>query len=514
MMRVARAALVVACAAPVVARWSENDEAQEMWVDNHNGIAANPAIENILKPVINAQNFQRTITDFVGVADSRYTGTAGNRAAREDLARRFYDHGLVVTEQQFDVSQVVQSKNVIGALHITGAKDVIVVGAHYDTMPKKGKGPGADDNGSGVAAMLLVMQAVTAVAKQGLLHCNFMFVGFSAEEVGLQGSEAFAKELASKFYGADHNQAGTKYERAHHQKGENRQGDVRGVFIFDQVGVVFNQFKQPDTTTRESKLFFETSLTQRSPIAGDPKNNDVYRLVDTLAHAQSTFVHPDFSFNQANTVVNWNGFASDHMSFLKKHFPAVMIVSRDDIESEHQFGHSDRDVLANINPHLGASAAWLAAVSACAIGEAQSLPLPMTKQTQPYVGYIPPVQNTFANIQAQPGVATNLNGAGNVKKFCIPTDPRVEHQWIEINQNRPADWMWVDQGEAIFGEVMNAYHEEEQDALYPVYDPIDEFASNKAYKAVAQQPSTLEQRQLPRVAAELAQLSRFLFAKY
>ncbi len=63
---------------------------------------------------------------------------------------------------------------------------VTIIGAHYDSVPQT---PGADDNGSAVAAML---GCAKAVAKLNLPVC---FVAFNMEEEGLEGSKAFVKEF-------------------------------------------------------------------------------------------------------------------------------------------------------------------------------------------------------------------------------------------------------------------------------------------------------------------------------
>jgi aminopeptidase YwaD len=92
--------------------------------------------------------------------------------------------------------------NIVGYIN-NGAQQTVVIGAHYDhlgfgedgssRMTEKTKAihNGADDNASGVAAML----AVAAKLKlSGLKKYNYLFIAFSAEELGLLGSKAFLKE--------------------------------------------------------------------------------------------------------------------------------------------------------------------------------------------------------------------------------------------------------------------------------------------------------------------------------
>ena len=88
--------------------------------------------------------------------------------------------------------------NVVGA--ISGAElnaGAVIVGAHYDSIgtPRDSGdayAPGANDNGSGVAAVLELARILSA----SQYKATIMFVLFSAEEVQRQGSIAFAKWIA------------------------------------------------------------------------------------------------------------------------------------------------------------------------------------------------------------------------------------------------------------------------------------------------------------------------------
>ena len=72
--------------------------------------------------------------------------------------------------------------NVIGVLPGTVCPDTaFIVGAHYDTV---GGSPGADDNGSGVAAVLEIARVISSESFQPSIE----FVGFAFEEQGLVGS--------------------------------------------------------------------------------------------------------------------------------------------------------------------------------------------------------------------------------------------------------------------------------------------------------------------------------------
>jgi aminopeptidase-like protein len=73
---------------------------------------------------------------------------------------------------------------------------VIIVCAHYDSRVKNlrdstSRAPGANDNASGVSAIL----EIARILHKQKLYCNVQFVFFSGEEQGLLGSKHYAKFL-------------------------------------------------------------------------------------------------------------------------------------------------------------------------------------------------------------------------------------------------------------------------------------------------------------------------------
>ncbi|MGI8934974.1 M28 family peptidase [Leptolyngbya sp. BC1307] len=66
----------------------------------------------------------------------------------------------------------------------------ILVGAHYDTVPGS---PGADDNASGVAVMLVLAELLADKASTNRPHRPIHLVAFDLEEYGLVGSTTCAQ---------------------------------------------------------------------------------------------------------------------------------------------------------------------------------------------------------------------------------------------------------------------------------------------------------------------------------
>lgn len=95
------------------------------------------------------------------------------------------------------------AKNVVGLLRGADTTRTLVVGAHYDHLGYGGSSAldpdthaphvGADDNASGVAALLEAARAVAARSKatRRLPQHTIVFAAFSGEEIGLVGSSQF-----------------------------------------------------------------------------------------------------------------------------------------------------------------------------------------------------------------------------------------------------------------------------------------------------------------------------------
>ncbi len=136
---------------------------------------------------------------FLASADlgGRVPGSAGDTAARALIRDRFACLGLAPAgdnhtfEQAFTDANHRATANVVG--FIAGTDDVvgseiIVIGAHHDHIG--GKLLGANDNASGVVALLAIAQAIKQ--RETGPRRTIAFVTFGAEEQGMIGSEYFA----------------------------------------------------------------------------------------------------------------------------------------------------------------------------------------------------------------------------------------------------------------------------------------------------------------------------------
>ncbi|MDE0595099.1 MAG: M28 family peptidase [Roseibacillus sp.] len=117
------------------------------------------------------------------------------------------------------VQQKQTGRNVVGRLRAkdpaANKRPALILGAHVDHLGTHGSGSratgkeaseihfGADDNASGVAALLEIAQYLSAQREVGnlVLHRDVVFAAWSGEEIGLIGSSKFVQETARKRMG-------------------------------------------------------------------------------------------------------------------------------------------------------------------------------------------------------------------------------------------------------------------------------------------------------------------------
>jgi Zn-dependent M28 family amino/carboxypeptidase len=152
--------------------------------------------------------------------EGRGVGTAGLDSAAAYVAGKFRLAGLIPagTDGYFQTFEIDPSapaiahsglggavvKNVVGLIPGRGtlAGETVVLGAHYDHLGLGGSGSldpdsvgvvhnGADDNASGTAALIETARLLGARAAEDMR--TIVFVAFTAEELGLIGSDHYVK---------------------------------------------------------------------------------------------------------------------------------------------------------------------------------------------------------------------------------------------------------------------------------------------------------------------------------
>lgn len=148
----------------------------------------------------------------------REAGTKENRRIMEFIQDEFIRAGIDVQVQEITAQSLTDAigeprpgrtypekmGNVIGRIKGRQHNKYVVVGAHYDHLGyKKGIGihPGADDNASGIVALLSLAKMVKA---SGITpEYTILFCAWDGEEKGLLGSKYFVSEWFAKRAASD-----------------------------------------------------------------------------------------------------------------------------------------------------------------------------------------------------------------------------------------------------------------------------------------------------------------------
>jgi hypothetical protein len=222
----------------------------------------------------------------------------------------------------------------IGGQAIGGG--VVVIGAHYDSIsidPNDGTyyAPGADDNGSGVAAMIELARILSTRPHRATI----MLVAFSAEEVGRQGSRAFVQYLKDKNI------------------------PVNAMFSLDIIGSQTG----PNGEIVDNVLRVFSEGPNDSPGTGFSSR----QLARAIQFAAANYT-PQMIVS-VEDLIDRQGRYSDHMSFNEAGWPAVRFIEPlEDIRRQHTPNDTIDDVQASYLTR--ATQTILAAITSLADGPA------------------------------------------------------------------------------------------------------------------------------------------------
>jgi hypothetical protein len=170
----------------------------------------------LLRETITSERIRHHVERFSGVLDVDSEGKVNNRHTRSrqmprvinaliESLRSIGDGALRVFPQRFTFSGL-ECFNVVAELPGASQEQVLIT-AHLDATaqsshapgryePQTDPAPGADDDGSGLAAVLTVAEALQQLYATQRPPRTVRFVLFNAEEQGLVGSGVYAREAA------------------------------------------------------------------------------------------------------------------------------------------------------------------------------------------------------------------------------------------------------------------------------------------------------------------------------
>ncbi len=234
------------------------------------------------------------------------------RAAADYLRAQWASQGYQVVSQNYE-AYGVRSENI--EVTLPGAsrpEQIIVIGAHYDSVSGS---PGANDNASGVAALLELSRAL-AQAKSMKLARTVRFVAFVNEE--------------SPFF--DRSEMGSMvYARAARARGD----DIRLMVSLEMLG-----YYSDAPGSQRYPPPFGFFYPDRANFIGFVSNFASRR--ELRDWVQAFRAHSDFPAESLATFEFVPGVAwSDHLPFWREGYPALMVTDTAFYRYAHYHSHRD-----------------------------------------------------------------------------------------------------------------------------------------------------------------------------
>lgn len=184
-------------------------------------------------------------------------------------------------------------ENLEASLEGSGADGIIVVGAHYDTVPGS---PGADDNASGVAALIEILRALRPLA----LRTTVKLVAFVNEEPPF----FYSRQMGSSVYA---------------RAARRREDDIRLMLSLEMLGC-YSSAPRSQTYPPLLRWFYP----DRGDFIAFVSNLRSRRALDAVVRAFRSC--SDFPVERLASPSFVPGVAwSDQVSFWHAGYPALMV---------------------------------------------------------------------------------------------------------------------------------------------------------------------------------------------
>ena len=242
-------------------------------------------------------------------AGRNYIEKKGLAAARDYIAGQFESSGYQVKFQRYQIAGEDFANIEVTRPGDTYPDEIIVVGAHYDAVIGA---PGANDNGSGVAALLELADRF----KDAKLPRSIRFVAFVNEEpphfmTGTMGSDVYAKHVA------------------------RQKENIVAMYSLETIGYFSDEAGSQHYPPPLS--FFYPNQGNFIAFVGNLRSRALVTRSIRAFRAHATFPSEGIAAPSFIPGINW----SDHRSFWKQGYPAVMITDTAPYRYPHY--HSSED---------------------------------------------------------------------------------------------------------------------------------------------------------------------------
>jgi len=239
--------------------------------------------------------------------------------AGESIGDAWRELGFVVDEQRYEVDGVSVSNLEVEIEGSEKPNEILIVGAHYDTVHGL---PGADDNASGVAALLELSRAYSPACGTRVPERTLRFVAFTLEE-------------------APHFQTTSMGSLVYARRSRARAEQIVGMLSLETIAY-FSDEPGSQRYPWPLQHFYGDRGDFIAVVGGAASRSLVRRVVGSLresAEIPSEGIAAPLSF----ASIGW----SDHWSFAQQGYPALMVTDTAYLRNPHY--HSSLDTLETLD---------------------------------------------------------------------------------------------------------------------------------------------------------------------
>jgi Zn-dependent M28 family amino/carboxypeptidase len=263
-----------------------------------------------------ARRFETHITELCSnPAGRNFIEKKGLDAARKYIAGQFESSGYQVKFHEYQLNGDTFANIEVELAGTSRPKEIIIVGAHYDAVPGA---PGANDNGSGVAAILELADRFKGKSFQRSVR----FVTFVNEEppnfmTGSMGSYVYAKKIAKE------------------------KENIIAMFSLETIG-----YFSDETGSQHYPPFFNLFYPKKGnfiAFVGNLRSRGLVTQSIRSFRVHSTFPSDGIVAPALIPGISW----SDHWSFWQHGYPAIMIT--DTAPYRYPAYHTSEDTPEKVN---------------------------------------------------------------------------------------------------------------------------------------------------------------------
>jgi Zn-dependent M28 family amino/carboxypeptidase len=240
------------------------------------------------------------------------------------IEEQFSANGYMPSSQQYRVADTTVRN--IDAQHGSSSESALIIGAHYDSVPGC---PGANDNASGVAAVLELARLLSGHGKQRAIR----FVAFANEEPPFFMSELMGSRV---------------YAQRCRERGER----IAGMFSLETVGYYSNQ---PNSQQYPGPALFQRLYPDTGNFIGFVSNVSSRTFMrDAAREFRRVAKFPSEGVAAPADIpgIGW----SDHWAFWQEGYSAVMLTDTAPYRYPHY--HLASDTPDKLNYHSFARVVW------------------------------------------------------------------------------------------------------------------------------------------------------------